>query len=41
VTDPSSFEGRVLRIGNRAGVAEVRGFAAADPDVTIAVGKGV
>ncbi len=34
-------EGRVLRMGNRVGVVELRVFATSNPDSIIAVGKGV
>ncbi|MFH1438668.1 MAG: PaaI family thioesterase [Pseudomonadota bacterium] len=34
-------EARVLRIGNRVGVADMRVFAIGSPDRTIASGKGV
>ena len=34
-------EGRVLRMGNRVGVADMRVFSPKQPDVIIASGKGV
>jgi uncharacterized protein (TIGR00369 family) len=34
-------EARVLRIGNRVGVADMKVFTRSDPDRTIASGKGV
>jgi uncharacterized protein (TIGR00369 family) len=34
-------EARVVRLGNRVGVADVRLYNATSPDVTVATGKGV
>ena len=34
-------EARVVRLGNRVGVADVRLYNAASPEVTVATGKGV
>lgn len=34
-------EARVVRLGNRVGVADVRLFNAPTPDITVATGKGV
>ena len=39
--EPIVAEARVVRLGNRVGVADIRLYNGPSPDVTVATGKGV